>query len=94
MFWFSRFYADTDSLHGVYKKNQINVDFPLTNLQMKEHTVPSYERRGQECLNYDLYSVSNHYGHMNRGHYTAFCKSPIFNKQVFRISLFSWVMET
>lgn len=29
---------------------------------------------------YDLYGVSNHYGTMDGGHYTAYCKSP--DKQV------------
>jgi ubiquitin C-terminal hydrolase len=24
--------------------------------------------------------VSNHYGSLNGGHYTAFCKSPVFKK--------------
>ena len=26
---------------------------------------------------YDLYAVSNHYGSLGGGHYTAFCKNPI-----------------
>ncbi len=29
---------------------------------------------------YDLYAVSNHYGSLNGGHYTAFCRNPIDNK--------------
>ena len=29
---------------------------------------------------YDLYGVSNHFGSMNGGHYTAFCKNPIVKK--------------
>ena len=29
---------------------------------------------------YDLYAVSNHYGSMNGGHYTAFCTNPIYNR--------------
>ena len=29
---------------------------------------------------YDLYGVSNHYGSLNGGHYTAFCKNPIAGK--------------
>ena len=28
-------------------------------------------------LIYDLYAVSNHYGSLGGGHYTAFCKNPI-----------------
>lgn len=26
---------------------------------------------------YDLYAVSNHFGSLNGGHYTAFCQNPI-----------------
>jgi ubiquitin C-terminal hydrolase len=26
---------------------------------------------------YDLYAVSNHYGSLNGGHYTAMCKNPV-----------------
>ena len=26
---------------------------------------------------YDLYAVSNHYGTMNGGHYTAMCQNPV-----------------
>ena len=29
---------------------------------------------------YDLYAVSNHYGSLNGGHYTAFAQSPIYKK--------------
>ena len=29
---------------------------------------------------YDLYAVSNHFGTLGGGHYTAFCKNPLYNK--------------
>ena len=29
---------------------------------------------------YDLYAVSNHYGSLNGGHYTAFCQNPVHKK--------------
>ena len=29
---------------------------------------------------YDLYAVSNHFGGMGGGHYTAYCKNPVFQK--------------
>lgn len=73
-----RFYADT--LNSGYKKNQIYVNFPLENLNVKPYLAKSYEQKEMEKFDYNLYSVSNHYGHMDRGHYTAFCKSRIFNK--------------
>ena len=35
---------------------------------------------GKGTITYDLYAVSNHYGSLNGGHYTAFCKNPVINK--------------
>lgn len=29
---------------------------------------------------YDLYAISNHFGSLSGGHYTAFCKNPIYKK--------------
>ena len=29
---------------------------------------------------YDLYAVSNHFGNLKNGHYTAYIKSPIYHK--------------
>jgi len=28
---------------------------------------------------YDCYAVSNHFGNLGMGHYTAFCRSPVSN---------------
>jgi len=36
-------------------------------------------KEGKEQI-YDLYAVSNHFGSMGGGHYTAFAKNPHFNK--------------
>eukprot|EP01135_Chromosphaera_perkinsii_P003283 Nk52_evm58s239 gene=Nk52_evmTU58s239 len=52
------------------KKLDTVVNFPLHNLDMNPHirgpyTVPKY----------NLYGVSNHYGTMEGGHYTAYCKN-------------------
>lgn len=30
---------------------------------------------GQRYVSYDLYGISNHYGTMEGGHYTAYCKN-------------------
>jgi ubiquitin C-terminal hydrolase len=32
---------------------------------------------GQKLV-YDLYAVSNHFGGLDGGHYTAYCKSPVY----------------
>lgn len=52
--------------HFSSKNNRI-VEFPIEGLNMAEHSL------GQEGI-YDLYAVSNHYGSLEGGHYTAFAK--------------------
>lgn len=61
-----RFYSD-----GFYQKRQTFVDFPLENLDMKIYT----PNRQQPHTVYDLCGVSNHYGTLEGGHYTAYCKN-------------------
>ncbi|OMJ77878.1 hypothetical protein SteCoe_22441 [Stentor coeruleus] len=48
-------------------KNGAQVDFPIENLIMSSHA--------GERVSYDLYAVSNHYGSMGGGHYTAYAKN-------------------
>ena len=43
------------------------VDFPMTKLDLSKYVAP--EEGGHV---YDLYAVSNHYGGMGGGHYTAY----------------------
>merc|ERR1711936_537124 len=51
------------------------IDFPVKNLDMTPYVINS--AHGQAV--YDLISVSNHYGGMGGGHYTAYGKSKIDN---------------
>ncbi|RLN62074.1 hypothetical protein BBP00_00005009 [Phytophthora kernoviae] len=54
-------------------KLDVYVDFPLEGLDMSPYCL---EKSGdKDHLNYDLFAVSNHYGSMGFGHYTAFAKS-------------------
>ncbi|XP_064115645.1 ubiquitin carboxyl-terminal hydrolase 8-like [Macrobrachium nipponense] len=53
------------------RKKQNYVDFPLENLSLVEHATST--KRGS--TQYNLCGVSNHYGSLNAGHYTSFCKS-------------------
>ena len=58
---------------------QINtlIDFPINGLNMSEHCInPDEAIRNHEGMKpvYDLYGVSNHFGRMGFGHYTAFCR--------------------
>tara|TARA_B100000900_G_scaffold249720_1_gene212613 strand:+ start:1318 stop:2394 length:1077 start_codon:yes stop_codon:yes gene_type:complete len=53
------------------KKNQQMVDFPLENLDMREHIV-GYDK---DSYIYDLYGICNHSGGTAGGHYTAYVKN-------------------
>lgn len=51
------------------RKKQNYVDFPLSQLSLSEHAL---------CIDkppsYNLCAVSNHFGSINEGHYTSYCK--------------------
>ncbi|KAK6646162.1 hypothetical protein PHAVU_L004601 [Phaseolus vulgaris] len=55
-----------------YLKNKLDtfVNFPIHNLDLTKY-VKSTD--GQSYV-YDLYAISNHYGGLGGGHYTAYCK--------------------
>lgn len=70
----------------IYKsKIQDVVDFPLEGFCMDKYVLDNnlpgteyYEKEQQEHGNkavYDLFGVSNHYGSMSFGHYTAYAKN-------------------
>jgi ubiquitin carboxyl-terminal hydrolase 8 len=78
---FKRFYADQDCIS--YRKKQNYVNFPLIDLDMAPFVAPSERKnlmQGRRNAFYNLYAVSNHYGSMESGHYTAFCKSAVAKK--------------
>jgi ubiquitin carboxyl-terminal hydrolase 8 len=66
----NRFYHD-----GCWRKRKTFVDFPF-NMDMHYSSLAS----DQQCVSYKLYGVSNHYGSMESGHYTAYCKNELYNK--------------
>ncbi len=53
------------------RKNQVYVDFPLENLDLREFVI-GYKR--ESCI-YDLYGICNHSGGVMGGHYTSFVKN-------------------
>ncbi|XP_042330579.1 ubiquitin carboxyl-terminal hydrolase 8 isoform X2 [Sceloporus undulatus] len=60
------------SYDGRWKqKLQTSVDFPLENLELSQYVIgpKSISKR------YNLFGVSNHYGGLDGGHYTAYCKN-------------------
>ncbi|CAH2053994.1 unnamed protein product, partial [Iphiclides podalirius] len=73
---FKRFYVDPKEYSSnAYRKRQTYIDFPLEELDMSQF---SLHCPGNPM--YNLYAVSNHYGSMEGGHYTAYCKSSVYGK--------------
>ncbi|KAJ8247831.1 hypothetical protein GJAV_G00251020 [Gymnothorax javanicus] len=62
------------SFEGRWKqKLQTFVDFPLENLDLSPYVIgPKHKSKS-----YNLYGVSNHYGGLDGGHYTAYCKNSL-----------------
>ncbi|EQC32844.1 hypothetical protein, variant [Saprolegnia diclina VS20] len=58
----------------VREKLDIMVDFPLEGLDMGPYCLSA-----QDGMVYDLYAVTNHYGSMGFGHYTAYAKDSEHN---------------
>ena len=68
-----RFDCKTENIYeGIIKnkKNESLVNFPLQDLDISKYVVEENSRK--DCL-YDLCAVSQHYGLLSSGHYTAFC---------------------
>ncbi|KAM9861243.1 ubiquitin carboxyl-terminal hydrolase 8 isoform 2-T2 [Aulostomus maculatus] len=62
------------SYEGRWKqKLQTSVDFPLDGLDLSQYVIGPK----QNLKKYNLYGVSNHYGGLDGGHYTAYCKNSI-----------------
>lgn len=60
------------SYEGRWKqKLQTSVDFPLDSLDLCQYVIGPK----QNLKKYSLYGVSNHYGGLDGGHYTAYCKN-------------------
>jgi ubiquitin C-terminal hydrolase len=62
---------DIKRFNSSNRKNQILVDFPLTNLNLSKYVI-GYNK---ETFVYDLYGVCNHSGSVLGGHYTSFIKN-------------------
>ncbi|CAD8046029.1 unnamed protein product [Paramecium sonneborni] len=69
----TQFYG-TYQVGGISKIVQY-VDFPVENLNIEQFIL---EKESQSYI-YDLFAVSNHYGGMGGGHYTAYAKNPMYN---------------
>ena len=70
-----RFDCKTENLYQGLLKNKKNdslVIFPIQNLDISKYVVEENSRK--DSL-YDLCAISQHYGSLSSGHYTAFCKN-------------------
>lgn len=68
---------------GWLEKRNTAVDFPLTDFNLKPYLVADNNSTAISNIrsySYSLYAMSNHYGTMEGGHYTAFCKNAAQNK--------------
>ncbi|KAG1679602.1 Ubiquitin carboxyl-terminal hydrolase 8 [Nymphon striatum] len=64
------------SYEGMWRRKlQTHVDFPFSNFNI---VTSSPDPDGHHL--FDLYGVSNHYGTLEGGHYTAFCKNNVKDK--------------
>ena len=72
--------------NNIFQSEKINtlIDYPINGLNMSEHCIRPEESircsdasgvTGGEQPVYDLYAVSNHFGRMGMGHYTAHCRT-------------------
>ena len=69
---FKRF-SHTRGMFGGRKLNDF-INFPVNGLDMSPYVL-SEKDNNSKCI-YDLYAVSNHFGNLGGGHYTAFAKNP------------------
>ena len=60
------------------QKLQTSVSFPMSNLDMSNYVVDP-----KSTLRYNLHAVSNHYGTIHSGHYTAFAKT-VYDKKWYK----------
>ena len=72
-----RFSHNRNSMFGSRKLNDY-IEFPVEGLDMTNYIVQS--RGSNKKIMYDLYAISNHFGSLSGGHYTAFAKNCIYKK--------------
>ncbi len=64
---------------GSYYKDKLDdlVQFPIRNLDLTDLILSNKnaDNSTKQQIKYDLYAISNHYGNMGFGHYTAYGKN-------------------
>lgn len=64
---------------GGGRKLETFVDFPLEGLDMAPFVLSESQKKSSPLI-YDCFAVSNHFGGLGGGHYTAYGKNPFDNK--------------
>uniref|UniRef100_A0A8C5K7K8 Ubiquitin carboxyl-terminal hydrolase 50 n=1 Tax=Jaculus jaculus TaxID=51337 RepID=A0A8C5K7K8_JACJA len=62
-----------DVLDTMKRKLRTNIHYPLTNLDLTPYICPVFRKHPK----YNLFAVVNHFGDLDGGHYTAFCKNSV-----------------
>lgn len=68
-------FSHTRGMFGSRKLTE-KIKFPVEDLNMTQYVI---KQNGGKVI-YDLYAVSNHFGSLGGGHYTAFAKNPLYDK--------------
>ncbi|XP_003987231.2 inactive ubiquitin carboxyl-terminal hydrolase 50 isoform X1 [Felis catus] len=62
-----------DILGTMKRKLRTDIHYPLTNLDLSPYICPVFRKHPK----YNLCAVVNHFGDLDGGHYTAFCKNSV-----------------
>jgi len=71
-------FSHTRGLMGGGKKVGSLITFPVDGMDLSKYILKNSHKNDKSL--YDLYAVSNHFGGLDGGHYTAFCKNPVLGK--------------
>jgi ubiquitin C-terminal hydrolase len=75
-----RFQQIRQSYYLRTKKINLPIQYPLSGMDVSTLLHPSYEKKNGTI--YDLYAISQHFGSMNGGHYTAVAYNPELKKWI------------
>lgn len=60
------------------------MNFPINNLDLSKYVKSNDASEGSHV--YELYAISNHYGGLGGGHYSAYCKVGIYFASILSFS--------
>lgn len=71
-------FSHSRGIMGGGRKVGTLITFPVENMDLSKYILMNSTKDVNHV--YDLYAVSNHFGGLDGGHYTAFCKNPVLDK--------------